>query len=241
MPPSAASTTPLTPELVLVCPELAEEARKALPDRPWEVFAPPVAAEPGTPPATSPAAVSPLAASDRPVIRLPRSRVPQQVAPATTRRTRRPPSRARLAAEAVVATAVFLGALTWASERTPVPRFGEGEPATAAAPGSMGTRAGGIRSVPAPAVLAFPMGMISVGPGARTAAVSFSKGCAAGGSTPALTPHGGALAYEGPLLGARVRTSLRVEFTAADRAQVVLSLRGPGCPRGEFELTASLS
>jgi hypothetical protein len=34
------SNTPLTPELVLVSPDLAEGARAALPDRPWEAFLP---------------------------------------------------------------------------------------------------------------------------------------------------------------------------------------------------------
>jgi hypothetical protein len=32
---------PISPELALVSPELAAEARSALPDRPWEAFAPP--------------------------------------------------------------------------------------------------------------------------------------------------------------------------------------------------------
>ncbi len=34
----------LTPELVLVCPELGARARAALPDRPWEIWSPPVRA-----------------------------------------------------------------------------------------------------------------------------------------------------------------------------------------------------
>jgi hypothetical protein len=37
----------ISPELVLVCPELAERARAALPDRPWEAFLPRVPAGPG--------------------------------------------------------------------------------------------------------------------------------------------------------------------------------------------------
>lgn len=32
---------PISPELALVSPELSAEARRALPDRPWEAFAPP--------------------------------------------------------------------------------------------------------------------------------------------------------------------------------------------------------
>ena len=35
-----AAAAPISPELVLVCPDLAERARAALPDRPWEVFLP---------------------------------------------------------------------------------------------------------------------------------------------------------------------------------------------------------
>ena len=39
---------PISPELALVSPELAAAARRALPDRPWEAFAPP---RPVAPPA----------------------------------------------------------------------------------------------------------------------------------------------------------------------------------------------
>jgi hypothetical protein len=35
-----AVTTPISPELVLVSPDLAESARAALPDTPWEAFLP---------------------------------------------------------------------------------------------------------------------------------------------------------------------------------------------------------
>ena len=36
----------ISPELVLVCPELAHRARAALPDRPWELFVPHLPARP---------------------------------------------------------------------------------------------------------------------------------------------------------------------------------------------------
>jgi hypothetical protein len=36
----------ISPELVLVCPELAEQARAALPDQPWEAFLPRPASSP---------------------------------------------------------------------------------------------------------------------------------------------------------------------------------------------------
>jgi hypothetical protein len=39
----------ISPELVLVCPELAERARAALPDRPWEAFLPPPSSVPRGP------------------------------------------------------------------------------------------------------------------------------------------------------------------------------------------------
>jgi hypothetical protein len=32
--------SPISPELALVCPELAARARAAMPDRPWEMFVP---------------------------------------------------------------------------------------------------------------------------------------------------------------------------------------------------------
>ncbi len=46
----------LSPELVLVSPELAARARAELPDRPWEAFAPPRPAVPLAPPRAAPAA-----------------------------------------------------------------------------------------------------------------------------------------------------------------------------------------
>ena len=39
-----ASAPEISPELVLVCPELGDQARAALPDRPWELFLPAVPA-----------------------------------------------------------------------------------------------------------------------------------------------------------------------------------------------------
>ena len=49
----------ISPELVLVCPELGAQARAAMPDRPWEAFVPrpreqPVAPAPLTPTPTKP-------------------------------------------------------------------------------------------------------------------------------------------------------------------------------------------
>jgi len=41
-----ASAPDISPELVLVCPELADQARAALPDRPWEMFVPRLPARP---------------------------------------------------------------------------------------------------------------------------------------------------------------------------------------------------
>ena len=53
-----ATAADISPELVLVCPELAEQARAALPDRPWETFVPRPPARPiplgaASPPARS--------------------------------------------------------------------------------------------------------------------------------------------------------------------------------------------
>jgi hypothetical protein len=49
---------PLSPELALVSPELAHAARMLLPDRPWELFAPPVPLEPAADTSTVPLPVS---------------------------------------------------------------------------------------------------------------------------------------------------------------------------------------
>jgi hypothetical protein len=62
---------PISPELALVSQELAEEARRALPDRPWEAFAPPRPAEPASQlrravPATEPTPPGPRAAGRPP-------------------------------------------------------------------------------------------------------------------------------------------------------------------------------
>jgi hypothetical protein len=51
-----AVTAPISPELALVCPELAEEARAALPDRPWEAFLPVLRPAAHRPPPLVPAA-----------------------------------------------------------------------------------------------------------------------------------------------------------------------------------------
>jgi hypothetical protein len=59
-----AESAPISPELVLVCPELASRARAELPDRPWEAFLPrlPLRAPWTVPPAPfRPAPVQPAA------------------------------------------------------------------------------------------------------------------------------------------------------------------------------------
>ena len=53
------SRDPVSPELVLVAPELADEARAALPDRPWEQFAPPATLRRPRPDAAAGAATPP--------------------------------------------------------------------------------------------------------------------------------------------------------------------------------------
>jgi len=67
---------PISPELALVSPELAAEARRALSDRPWEAFAPPRPAPPARvePPALRLAA-PPLATAEPPPAERPRRRV----------------------------------------------------------------------------------------------------------------------------------------------------------------------
>jgi hypothetical protein len=75
MGPPGKATDVVSPELALVCPELAAAARAALPDRPWEVFAPPrppprlrlVSSPPAaTPPVAPPVPTRPGRASARP-------------------------------------------------------------------------------------------------------------------------------------------------------------------------------
>jgi hypothetical protein len=80
---------PISPELALVSPELAAEARRTLPDRPWEAFAPP----------------RPAAPVEQPVLRL----APLPVAvpePAPAERPRR-----RVVTPSRVVTAALLGLL----------------------------------------------------------------------------------------------------------------------------------
>ena len=91
----AAALEPLSPELVLVSPELREQALAALPDRPWEAFAPPPARVPahdfisgsgrgrdsssgGEPRRVGPPPPVPSATrARRPLSRRPRSRLPR--------------------------------------------------------------------------------------------------------------------------------------------------------------------
>jgi hypothetical protein len=80
---------PLSPELALVSPELAEAARAALPERPWEAFlpgpAPPPPPAPPAPPASPPPAPAPAAEEQ-----LRRPPVPD-AAPAAPREAPAPP------------------------------------------------------------------------------------------------------------------------------------------------------
>src|SRR5262245_37419450 len=55
-----ASGRDMSPELALVCPELAESLRAALPDRPWELFAPPAVLRPPRVEAIAPRGSEPL-------------------------------------------------------------------------------------------------------------------------------------------------------------------------------------
>ncbi len=142
----------ITPELALVSPELAEQARTALPDRPWEQFVPPrrrLAAVPGptrlaslprvTPiseprsVAQAPRPAAPLPPDERPVaVRAPVS--PTTPSPVTTRRPR---GWGRLSLVAGI-TARSLAALVWASDRTQTPSL---VPAEAHSPAGMPRRA----------------------------------------------------------------------------------------------------
>jgi hypothetical protein len=64
--PALNTGEPLSPELVLVAPELADQARALLPDRPWEAF---VAPQPySTPVWKTPVGAAPVAATAAPVV-----------------------------------------------------------------------------------------------------------------------------------------------------------------------------
>jgi hypothetical protein len=70
----------LSPELVLVTPELGERARALLPDRPWEAFAPPRSPEPPAPRARGVAPATPIALA--PILRPPVLAAPSAAQPA---------------------------------------------------------------------------------------------------------------------------------------------------------------
>ena len=102
---------PISPELALVSPELAAEARRALPDRPWETFAPPRAPAPVEPPSLR---LTPLPATQE---------------PSPAERPRR-----RVLTVSRVATAALLGLLVLTSFLPPrnAPRLVAAEPLPAA-------------------------------------------------------------------------------------------------------------
>ena len=114
-----AGPEPISPELALVSAELAAEARRALPDRPWEAFAPPRPASAHAP-------------KERPALRLAPLPVAVPEPPAAGRR------RGRLVTPSRVVTAALAGLLVVTSFLPPrnAPRLVAADPlptATAAA------------------------------------------------------------------------------------------------------------
>jgi len=104
---------PISPELALVSPELAAEARRTLPDRPWEAFAPP----------------RPSAPLERPPLRL----APLRIAAPEPHRPERP--RRRIVTPSRVVTAALLGLLAVTSFLPPrnAPRLVAADPLPVAA------------------------------------------------------------------------------------------------------------
>ena len=227
--PTAQQATigPISPELVLVDPALAELARAALPDRPWEAFLPP-------PPPALPAAPAPPAVAARPAVppplgdSPPPARRPAPVvepvaaapAPPANRRTARRILNGAFAVAAIVGIA-HLGAWESGGERLLPPE-------TTASP------------VVRRAAAAFSSGGYVIAPagGFRTSAggrsmLEIRLPVSCGGQRIVVRRadigRRGAFRYVGPATDARYRVALEGRFVEPGHVQGAVAVQGPRC------------
>ena len=240
----------LSPELVLVAPpELAEQARLALPDRPWERFLNVAAAEPAAAPRVDlrlPAPVGeapiPAASFEAPALR-PGPAVPAlRPSPAPRRPTqgrhravprvapprRLPRRRTRFSRLLMpVATVAFaLAAVTWASEQTP-------PLTTVAGPASPSVSPTPRVTIPPRAAVASPRTVVGSGaPKSGSRAVPSKKPATPVRIKP--VAHGGYVFPRGRLVVSANRRSLeRLELTEFCSQAITIS-RLPVTARGTF-------
>jgi hypothetical protein len=122
-----AAVDPVSPELVLVSPELAERQRAALPERPWESFA---SAQPVLRPPRLPELAAPLGQTTVPLT---------TPAPAPTSRGSQVASAVPIVLMAGFIAVIVVGSLPWVGERPTLgPRPSPAPPRTTTQPALQG-------------------------------------------------------------------------------------------------------
>lgn len=254
---SALPAEPLSPELVLVCPELRLEALTALPDRPWEAFLP-VRSE--DPPAAVAAAASVTAGS---LVSLP-SDDPLAVASADVdglggSGTASVSRRGRDLALATVALIVGFTAAQFVhrpAETSLMPGAGGSPSASPEAPAkqparetsSPGQGAGGPSglAVPSGGYVFGRSGRFQIAPGLRTVRMFQARvKCAPNVIIPAMSLRGGSrFAYRGQIRAGQKRAvQLEVAglFLDSSRVRGFVRARSAGCDSGKVRFLARLS
>jgi hypothetical protein len=262
----ATSREPLSPELVLVCPQLRLKALAALPDRPWEAFLPPRSEDP---PAAIAAARALTASS---LIVLPSDEPPavsaaidagpiDDLADSTTASASRRGRNLGLLTAALIVGFVAGQFVRQPSQPSFLPSGGGSPSASPEAPAkqptsetsSPGQGAGGPATslasglaVPRGGYVFGRSGRFQIAPGLRTVRMFHARvKCAPNVVIPAMSLRGGSrFAYRGQIRAGRkraVQLEVAGRFLDSSRVRGFVRARSTGCDSGKVRFLARLS